>query len=74
MNLLFTESEPSFEDGRTLLNGSTLDAENKVVEAKPTSAGDLLISGQKGEIEEEKKGEQEFQFNEHEENEEDQLQ
>jgi hypothetical protein len=45
MNLLFTESEPSFEDGRTLLNGSTLDAENKVVEAKPTSAGDLLISG-----------------------------
>jgi hypothetical protein len=56
MSLPFLESEPTFEEGRTLLNGNTLDVDNKVVEAKPIKAEDapvsssILIEEEKGEM------------------------
>ena len=60
MNLPFSDNEPSYEDGRTLLNGNTLDSDNKLIEGKLTSTGELLLNPSKNEIEEEKKGEREF--------------
>ena len=56
MNLPFLESEPTYEDGRTLLNGNTLDADNKVVEAQAIIVEDapfsssILIEEEKGEM------------------------
>lgn len=56
MNLPFLESEPTYEDGRTLLNGNTLDADNQVVEAQAIFVEDapfssrLVIEEEKGEM------------------------
>ena len=72
MNLPFSDNEPSYEDGRTLLNGNTLDSDNKLIEGKLTTTGELLLNPSKNEIEEEKKGEREFQFGGNAEAEEDQ--
>lgn len=56
MSIPFLESEPIFEEGRCLLNGNTLDADNKVIEVKAIIVEEnpaislLQIEEEKGEI------------------------
>ena len=58
MNLPFSEMEPSYDEGRTLLNGNTLDKDNQVVEAPPITADELGVGS--SHLIEEEKGEMQF--------------
>lgn len=50
--------EPSYDEGRTLLNGNTLDKDNQVVEAPPITADELGVGS--SHLIEEEKGEMQF--------------
>lgn len=50
----FSEPEPSFEEGRTLLNGSTLDENNQVVQSLEFATSQQIEEENKERMEEEK--------------------